>query len=82
MPYLGILRIVKHLILIEHHSIYRSNKEDLLSMEKCKKVIKKNKFKISAPKQTEEFELSERSYSVSDLQYNFEYILKAATDNP
>ena len=51
-------------------------------MEKCKKVIKKNKFKISAPKQTEEFELSERSYSVSDLQYNFEYILKTATDNP
>ena len=35
-----------------------------------------NKFKISAPTWTEEFELPDGSYSVSDIQDYFEYILK------
>ena len=35
-----------------------------------------NKFKISAPKWSNEFELSDRSYLISDIQYYFEYILK------
>ena len=40
------------------------------------KNYKNNKFKISAPTWNEEFELSDGSYSVSDIQDNFEYILK------
>ena len=36
---------------------------------------KSNKFKISAPTQNE-FELPDGSYSVSDIQYYFKYILK------
>ena len=35
-----------------------------------------NKFKISAPTWREEFELPDGSYSVSDIQGYFEYILK------
>ena len=35
-----------------------------------------NKFKISAPTWSEEFELPDPSYSVSDIQDYFEYILK------
>ena len=51
-------------------------------MEKYKKVIQK--FKISAPTWNEEFELADGSYSVSDIQDYFEYILKkheTVTDN-
>ena len=50
-----------------------------------KKSFKNNKFKISAPTWNEEFELPDRSYSVSDIQDYFEHILKnheAVTDNP
>ena len=44
-----------------------------------------NKFKISAPTWSEEFKLPDGSYSVSDIQDYFEYILKkysASVDNP
>ena len=41
-----------------------------------KKLCKNNKFKISAPTQNEEFELPDGSYSVSDIQNYFEYIIK------
>ena len=50
-----------------------------------KKSYKINKFKISAPKWNEEFELPVVSYSVSDIQDYFEYIIKkheTVTDNP
>ena len=35
-----------------------------------------NKFKISAPTWSEEFKLSDGSYSISEIQDYFEYILK------
>ena len=44
-----------------------------------------NKFKISAPTRREEFELPDGSYSVSDIQDYFEYVLKKhseSVDNP
>ena len=44
-----------------------------------------NKFKISAPKWNEFFELPDVSYSVSDIQDYFKYVLKkhkTVTDNP
>ena len=41
-----------------------------------KKSYENNKFKISAPTWIEEFELPDRSYSVSDIQDCFKYILK------
>ena len=41
-----------------------------------KKSYKNNKFKISAPTWNEDFELTDESYSISDIQDYFEYILK------
>ena len=41
-----------------------------------KSIKKSYKFKISAPTWNEEFELPDGSYSVSDIQDYFEYILK------
>ena len=35
-----------------------------------------NKFKIFAPTWNDEFNLTDGSYSVSDIQYYFEYIIK------
>ena len=49
-----------------------------------KKSYENNKFKISAPTWNEEFELLDGSYSVSDIQQYFEYIIKkhkASTNN-
>ena len=45
-------------------------------MEKYEKSYRNNKFKISSPTWNEEFELPDGSYSVSDTQDYFEYILK------
>ena len=41
-----------------------------------KNLFKNNKFKISAPTWDELFELPDGSYSTSDIQDYFEYILK------
>ena len=41
-----------------------------------KKSYKNNKFKISTPTWNEKFALLDGSYSVSDIQDYFEYILK------
>ena len=54
-------------------------------MEKHKNFYNNNKFKISAPSCSNEFELLDESYSVSDIQDYFEYILKKHNkkiDNP
>ena len=40
-----------------------------------------NKFKISTPTWSEEFELPDGSYSVSDIQVYFEYILKKHSES-
>ena len=39
------------------------------------------KFKISAPTWNEEFEVPDGSYSISDIQYYFEYILKKHSES-
>ena len=41
-----------------------------------KKSYNNNKFKILAPIWNEEFELPDGSYSMSDIQDYFEYVLK------
>ena len=45
-------------------------------MEKHKNLKQKNNFKISTPTWNDKFELPDGSYSVSDIQDYFEYILK------
>ena len=61
-----------------------SNLSIYYTWKNIKKSYKNNKFKISAPTWNEEFELPDGSYSVSDIQDYFEYILKkheTVTDN-
>ena len=53
-------------------------------MEKHKRVIQKQKFKVSTPTWKEKFELPDRSYFVSDIKDYFKYIIKkreGVTDN-
>ena len=42
-----------------------------------KKSYENNKFKTSAPTWNEKFELPDESYSLSDIQDSFKYILKS-----
>ena len=78
--------------LTEKINLKRSDKYVALSnlsiyytWKNVKNSCKNNKFKTSAPTWNKEFELPNGSYSVSDIQDYFEYILKkleTATDNP
>ena len=62
-----------------------SNLSIYFTWKNIKSSYNNNKFKISAPTWNEEFELPDGSYSVSDIQDYFEYILKKyseSVDNP
>ena len=50
-----------------------------------KSACNNNKFKISAPTWNDKFDLPDGSYSIADIQYYFEFIIKkheALTENP
>ena len=53
-----------------------SNLNVYYAWKNIKKSYKNNKFKISAPKWNEKFGLPDGSYSASDVQVHFEYILR------
>ena len=62
-----------------------SNLSIYYTWKNVKSSYNNNKFKISASTWSEEFELPDRSYSVSDIQDYFQNILKkrsASVDNP
>ena len=64
-------------------NLKRSDKYVALSYQ-IKRSCKSNKFQISEPTWSQNFELPERPYSVSDIQGYFEYITKqhdTLTDN-
>ena len=61
------LRIGKKIIALSNLSIYYTWKN-------IKNSYNNNKFKISAPTWSDKFELPDGSYSISDIQYYFEYI--------
>ena len=63
------LRIGEKIIALSNLSIYYTWKN-------IKNSYNNNKFKISAPTWNDKFELPDGSYSVSDIQDYFEYILK------
>ena len=63
------LRLGEKVIALSNLSIYYTWKN-------IKSSYNNNKFKISAPTWNEEFTLPDGSYSVSDIQDYFEYILK------
>ena len=57
-------------------SVALSNLSIYYTWKNIKSSYKNNKFKISAPAWSDEFELPDGSYSISDIQDYFEYILK------
>ena len=62
-----------------------SNLSIYYTWKNIKSSYNNNKFEISAPKWNEEFELLDGSYSISNIQDYFEYILKKpseSVDNP
>ena len=61
--------MAKKIIALSNLSIYYTWKD-------IKNSYNNNKFKISAPTWNDKFELPDGSYSVSDIQDYFEYILK------
>ena len=63
------LRLDKKVIALSNLSIYYTRNN-------FKSSYNNNKFKISAPTWNEEFTLPDGSYSVSDIQDYFDYILK------
>ena len=63
------VRLCEKVIALSNLSIYYTWKS-------IKSSYNNNKFKISAPTWNDKFELPDRSYSVSDIQDYFEYILK------
>ena len=63
------LRISKKVIALSNLSIYYTWKN-------IKSSYNNNKFKTCAPIWNDEFELPDGSYSISDIQDYFEYILK------
>ena len=66
-------------------SVVLSNLSISYTWENLKSSYKNNKFEISTPTLSDEFELLDGSYSISDIQDYFEYILKKhseSVDNP
>ena len=68
------LRIDEKIIVLSNLSIYYTWKN-------IKSSYNNNKFKISASTWNDKFELPDGSYSVSDIQDYFEYILKKHGEN-
>ena len=65
-------------------SVALSNLSIYYTWKNIKSSYNNNKFKLSAPTGDDEFELPQGSYSISDIQDYFEYILKKhneSTDN-
>ena len=64
-----------------HKSVALSNLSICYTLKNIKSSYKNNKFKISARRWSDEFELPDRSYSISDIQVYFEHILKTHGEN-
>ena len=58
-----------------------SNLSIYYTWKNVKSLYNNNKFKISAPTWSEEFELPDGSYAVSDIQDYFEYIFKKHSES-
>ena len=58
-----------------------SNLSIYYTWKNVKSSYNNNKFKISAPTWSEEFELPDGSYSISDIQDYFGYILKKHSES-
>ena len=65
----------------DQKSVALSNLSIYYTWKNIKSSYNSNKFKISAPTWSNEFELPDGSYSISDIQDYFEYILQKHSEN-
>ena len=65
----------------DQKSVALSNFSIYYTWRNIKSSYKNNKFKISAPTWSNEFELPDGSYSISDIQDYFQYILKKHSES-
>ena len=81
-PHILILKFTDKLDLRrDENRISLSNLSIYYTWKNIKSSYNNNKFKISAPTWNDKFELPDGSYSVSDIQDYFEYILKKHGEN-
>ena len=81
-PHVLILKLTNKLDLrIGEQIIALSNLSIHYTWKNIKSSCNNNKFKISAPTWKGKFKLPDGSYSVSDIQDYFEYILKKHGEN-
>ena len=72
-----LLKLAHKLDLIRgKKSVALSNLSIYYTWKNIKSSYKNNKFEMSAPTWSDEFELPDGSYPISDIQDYFEYILK------
>ena len=82
-PHISKLKLTDKLDLrIGEKAIALSNLSIYYTWKNIKSSYNNNKFKISAPTWNEEFMLPYGSYSISDIQDYFKYILKKHGENP
>ena len=63
-------------LILDEKVIALSNLSIYYTQKNVKSSYNNNKFKISAPTWSDKFEILDGSYSISDIQDYFEYILK------
>ena len=84
--HVSLLKLVDKLDLrLGQKSVDLSNLSIYYTWKNIKSSYRNNKFKISAPTWSDESELPDGSYSISDIQDCFEYIFKKhseSVDNP
>ena len=80
-PYLLILNLTYKLDVGRGEKSITSNLSIYYTWKNIKSSCNNNKFKISAPKWNDKFELPDGWYSVSDIQDYFRYILKKHGEN-
>ena len=81
-PYVLILQLTDELNLTrDEKSIALSNLNIYYTQKNIKSSYNNNKFKILATAWNDKFELSDGSYSASDIQDYFEYISKSHGEN-
>ena len=80
-----LLNLTNKIDLRSEKTVALSNLSIYYTWKNIKSSYNNNKFKITAPTWNEEFKLPDRSYSISDIQDYFQYILKKhreSVDNP
>ena len=81
-PHILILKLINKLDLrIGEKIIALSNLSIYYTWTNIKSSYNNNKFKISAPTWNDKFELPDGSYTVSNIQDYFEYVLKKHGEN-